>query len=201
MAATKTTAEVDACAELAQNAVREGTVIDLSTCFDAVLHIMLALTTATAHTGTRVVVQTSGNSAGDEDWTDLWDAAYLIGTANLELITNNPAAAAETVFTVASTTGYVADGALDIFIEDAGTFANSEWMKMVSAVTDTSVTVQDGSAREHAVSSILYNVAKTIEVPLPFGAYRARVLYDNTYDADGSTIACKSRVVNVTAIS
>ena len=147
MAATKTTAEVDACAELAQNAVREGTVIDLSTCFDAVLHIMLALTTATAHTGTRVVVQTSGNSAGDEDWTDLWDAAYLIGTANLEVITNNPAAAAETVFTVASTTGYVADGALDIFLEDVSVFANSEWMKMVSAVTDTSITVQDGSAR------------------------------------------------------
>ena len=200
-APSKTTTAVDACAEVAQNAVREGALIDMSTIFEAALHIDLALCTETAHTGSRVIVQTSGNSEGDEDWTDLWDVVYLIGTAVAEAITNNPAAAGTTVFTIADEVGYVANGVLDVFLEDT-VFANSEWMKLVSAVVDTSLTVLDGSKREHAqTSSIFYNKAKRIIVPLGNDVYRARVIYDNTYDPDGSTIACQSRVVKVTGVA
>ena len=200
-APSKTITAVDACAEVAQNAVREGALVDLSTIFEAALHIDLALCTETAHTGSRVIVQVSGNDEGDEDWTDLWDVVYLIGTAVAEAITNNPAAAGETVFTVADEVGFVADGVLDVFLEDT-VFANSEWMKLVSAVVDTSLTVLDGSKREHAqTSSIFYNKAKRIIVPLGNDVYRARVIYDNTYDPDGSTIACQSRVVKVTGVA
>ena len=200
-APTKTTAEVDECAEVAQNAVREGADIDMTTAFGGELHISLALTTTTAHTGSRIIVQTSGNTTGNEDWEDLWDASYLIGTANTEVITNNPAAIGTTVFTVADEVGFVADGVLDVFLEDVDTFANSEWMKLVSAVVDTSVTVQDASTRAHAQNSLFSNVARRIIVPIDMTTVRARILYDNTYDPDGSTIACKSRIVRVTAIA
>jgi len=200
-APSKTTTAVDACAEVAQNAVREGALVDMSTIFEAALHIDLALCTETAHTGSRVIVQTSGNDEGDEDWTDLWDVVYLIGTAVAEAITNNPAAAGTTVFTIADEVGYVADGVLDVFLEDVATFANSEWLKLVSAEVDTSLTVQDASTREHAQNSIFSNVAKRIVVPLGNDVYRARIIYDNTYDPDGSTIACQSRVVKVTGVA
>ena len=200
-APTKTTAEVDECAEVAQNAVREGADIDMTTAFGGELHISLALTTETAHTGSRVIVQTSGNSEGNEDWEDLWDAVYLIGTAALENTDDDPAAIGTTVFAVTSTTGFVADGVLDIFLEDVDTFANSEWMKLVSHEGTPSITVQDASTRAHAVDSIFYNKARRIIVPIDMNTVRARILYDNTYDPDGSTIACKSRVVKVTAIA
>lgn len=183
---------VDACAEVAQNAVREGAVMDLSEVYDAHVGIQLALTSETAHTGTILKVQISFAETGDEDWIDYHTFLALSGTAESEVITNNPAAAGTTTFTVASTTGFTADGILPVFLKDVSTFANSEWLMLVSAVSNTSVTVLDGSTREHAQNSVFYNVASTHRIFLPLSALRARVLYDNTYDSDGSTIASRS---------
>lgn len=198
MAPTKTDAILDACQEIAQNTLVEGATVDISDAYLAELAIQLALTTETAHTGTKVIVQVSTETSGDEDWVDWAQFVALVGTANSEVITNNPAAVATTALTVASTTGYVTTGWR--FLEDVSTFANSEWLFQKTYVTNTSVTVVDGTTREHAQNSILYNVAEARVIRLPEGCVRARILYDNTYDADGSTIAVRSRSVEVTGV-
>ena len=198
MALTKAGVALDACQEIAQNALTEGGTGDVSGAYEATLLLQLALTTETAHTGTKVVVQVSGETSGDEDWVKFTEFVALVGTAAKENITNAPAAIGTTVFTVASTTGFITTGLR--FIEDVTIFANSEWLYEKTYTTDTSVTMLDGSTRAHAVSSILYTGAESRTILIPASAQRVRVLYDNTYDADGSTVAVRSRLAEVTAI-
>ena len=69
-----------------------------------------------------------------------------------------------------------------------------------SYLANTNIDIMDGTARAHAVNSILYNVAATYVVQLPMAAQRVRIIYNNCYDADGSTVAIKSGIVEVTAI-
>jgi len=189
----------DATAEVAQNAFREGAVVDLTDAYRAVVSVHWALTSATAHTGTRLLFQGRHAASGDEGWTTLFEPVVGVGTANLEPITNAPAAAGTTVFTVASTAGYTADGILRVFLEDVTTFANSEWMMAVAHDTDASVTMLDGSLREHAASSILYNVAGVVTF-VPVGWSYLRVIVDNTYDSDGSTVATRTLVTKTVRI-
>ena len=193
----KSVSAVDEWAEIAQNAVREGAEINISTCYEAALHIDMALSTTTAHTGTKIEVQVSSNTSGDEDWTTLLSFIGPTGTANSEAITNNPLAAASTTATCADTTGFVADEIRWIFIEDA-TVANSELCLLVSAVTNTSVTWQDGTTNAHVQNTLMYNIANTYAISLPMWISRARVIYDNTYDSDGSTVHTKCRLSKVT---
>lgn len=200
MALTIGNSTADACAEIAQNAVREGATTTINDSYKTNLFIQYAQTDATAHAGTRIIVQVSSNTTGDEDWVTHTEFGSKTGTGNLEVITNNPATAGTTVFTVADTAGYVADGVLEVFLEDVTTFANSEWLSLVSAVTNTSATMLDGSTREHAQNSILNNIAKTYKVELEVGYSRVRVIYDNTYDSDGATVATRCRIAQTTAL-
>ena len=199
MAKTLSTVAVDACQEIAQNTILEGTTKDVSSYYDCIMQIWWALSNATAHTGTKVKVQYSTATSGDEKWADLAELVFGIGTTNLEVITNNPAPIGTTVFTVADTTDYTVLGSWR-FLEDVSTFANSEWLFQRGVSANTSITALDGSTREHALNSILNSIAGCV-VPLmiPAVAQRIRVLYDNTYDADGATVAIMSELVGMTA--
>jgi hypothetical protein len=203
MALTKAVEAVDAWQEIAQDTVTEGTIVDLTSNYDSILHIDLAITTETAHTGTEILVQVSSAAADDEFWSTLKSFVSLIGTANSESITNDPLNAGEgdapDPITVASTTGYATNGTW-LFLEDA-TIANSELVYQVDFVTDTSITVLNGVKRTHQNTADLYNLAIPHRpIQLPMSANRVRVVYNNTFDPDGSTVAIRSRLAKVTAI-
>ena len=195
-APTKTVAAVDEWANVAQNAVREGAVVDVSGLDGAILHIDIALTAAVAHTGSAIIVQISSNTSGDEDWTELTRFIGPTGTPNTENITNNPLTATSTTATVANTTGYVADETRFIYIKD-GTIANSELVLLISAVTDTSVTWMDGTTNEHAQTTPFWNIAKTYPITIPWETNRVRVIIDNTFDPDGAAVDTKTRISKV----
>ena len=199
-ALTKSVAAVDEWAEIAQDAVREGATTDVSGCYAATLHISYALTSATAHTGTKIEIQLSSNTSGDENWTTLTSFVTKTGTPDPEAQTENPLAVGQTVINCASTVGlYDDDGTRWIFIED-GTVANSEMMYLVSHVGNTSVTVQDGTTNEHAQSVNMFDIADVVAVELPITANRVRVIYDNTYDSDGATCHTLCRISKVTGL-
>lgn len=199
MALTISEETVDAWAEVAQDAFREGATKDISPNYGTILHIDVALGTETAHTGTEVLVQVSSSTADDEFWTTLKSFVVLVGTAALEAITNNPLAVGGTSITVASTTGFATNGTL-LFLEDA-TFANSELVYQSDFVTNTSITILDGVKREHANTAVLFNLAETFAIELPLSTLRCRVVYNNAYDPDGSTVATRTRLVKTTALS
>ncbi len=199
MALTKSVAAVDEWAEVAQNAVREGAINDVSDMYSAMVHIDVALSSVTAHTGTKIIVQVSSAESGDEDWTTLTDFIGPDGTANSE----NPSgseAIGQTVIEVASTTGFEADETRWIFIEDVGTVANSEMLLLVSHVSNTSITVLDGLTVAKDSSDVIFNIAENYVIEIPMSANRVRVIIDNTFDSNGATVHTKTRISKVTAI-
>jgi len=206
MALTIAGEALDAWALIAQNATREGAAVDLSGSYASELHIDIALGTTTAHTGTRILVQTSSAAADDEFWTNLCDFIAVVGTANTEVVLDDPLAAAAAQIHVADLTGFTVatGGVLLAFLLD-NTVANSELIRIVSTSVEADndhINLLDGVKREHAVTtSVLSNIAASYVIPIPLGCLRARVIYDNLYDADGSTVYTRTRAVTTTAIS
>jgi len=199
MALTKATTALDATQEIAQGAVIEGATTSVADAYDAVLQIWWALTTGTAHTGTKVIVSHSTDITGDEDWAELCSIIFGVGTTNLENVTTN-VTAGDTKLVCASTSGYTAG--TRIFVEDANVFANSEWVFLTGITSNSSVTTMDGMTRSHTNTPVMNSVAGTVTpIAIPMATQRIRVIYDNSYDSDGSTVAIKSELVEVTAIS
>ncbi len=193
MAISKTQGAFSAWAAVAMGAVGEGAEIDVSLHRSTRVHLQGFLDTgaATAHTGTQFIIQGSSALTGDENWADLIWWTELIGTCNPEPSTANPAAIGTTVFTVASTTGYVvADVAMPwIALQDL-TLANSELLLLKSIVTNTSLTMLDGSTRQHANTAIFGNIAfSKMSAPLDTrDLTRLRVIANNDWDSNGAVI-------------
>ena len=185
--------DVQAWTAVAQNTVVKSAEFNLVERMTAILQIQAALDTATAHTGTRFVVQVAGSETGNEDWVNLTEYVALIGTANSEAVTNNPLAVGGTTITCASTTGYTTL-AQRVFIEDA-TLANSEIVIQKAVTADTSIGLLDGVTRAHANTAVLYNVCSLQNISIPLETLRLRVMVDNTYDADGSTLSYKVTLI------
>jgi hypothetical protein len=196
---TITPAAVDEWAEVAQNAIREGTEVDISQAYGVILFIDMALSSTTAQTnGAAIKVQTSSATSGDEDWSDAVVFAGPTGTANDEAVSGTENAGA-TVIECASTTGtYDDDETRFIFFENS-TAANSEMGLLVSHVANTSVTLQDGITNAQT-GSTMWDIAKRYTVAVQFPALRVRVIYDNTRDAAGATVFTYCRLVKVTGL-
>jgi hypothetical protein len=177
---------------IAQNTIVASVVMDMSEKSKYTMNIHAALDTTDAHTGTRFIVQTSSVKSGDEDWYPHADFVALIGTAATDLIEDNPLAAGSTAIAL---TGHAltVEGKL-LFIEDA-TLVNSE-IVLEASQTVNEVVVLDGTANAHVVSTAIFNVAMSQKVDLPSNAMRARLVVDNTYDDNGSTLNC---MVNISA--
>lgn len=197
MAVTKTVEAVDACQEIAQNTIVEGTTISTATDLGGIVTIWWALTNETAHTGTLVQLHISQAASGDDDWTPYAQSIVGVGTGNTETITNNPLSAGGTSITCSSTTGYSLG--TWVFLEDA-TFANSEWIFVAGLTTNTSITALDGVTRTHANTAVLNSVAGSVNFYVPVEANRFRIVYLNTYDSDGATVAIKCSYSALTAL-
>lgn len=161
--------------------------------YKSILHLQAALDTTTAHTGTRFVVQTSASDSGDEDWQDWTEFVALIGTATADAIEDNPLAVGSTDIKLTGHT-YTTEGAW-LLIEDA-TLVNSELL-MVASQTANEVVAIDGTSNAHVLNTAMFDVAMVQSIALPTTASRIRLLIDNTYDDNGSTLNYKARVNTV----
>jgi len=189
----KDTATIHDWTAVAQNTISKTTEHDLSGCHAAILHIQAALDTTTAHTGTRFITQISASDSGDEDWQDLNEFVALVGTAKTDLIENNPLAAGSTTITLTSHS--LTTLGKWLLIED-GTLANSE-LVFESAQATNNITILDGTTNEHAANTAIFDIAMVQNISIPKSANRVRLIVDNTYDADGSTLNYKTRISKV----
>ncbi len=199
MALTKSRAQVDEWAEVAQNAVREGAEVSSTDSYSAMLHIEMGISSITAHTGTKIAVMVSASTGGDEDWTTLTEFIGPTGTAALTLF-DAAEAGGQTVLSVAGTTGFEADETRWVFLEDTTEIAKSELALLVSAVTSDTITVLDGITNAKTTDSEAYSIADNYAIELPMSAYRARVVYDNTFDSNGATVHTRTSISKVTSI-
>lgn len=180
-----------------QNEIKESGIITISGNYNTVLHIQMGLDTTTAHVGTRFIIQISQQASGDEDWQNLVEFVSLVGTAATDLIENDPLNAAETSLTL--TSHALTEEGIWILIEDA-TLANSELI-FVASQTTNAVVALDGVKNSHVVSTPIYNIADTKAITIAMGVgMRARLIVDNTYDDNGSTLNYKVNAVKTTAV-
>ena len=202
MAKSTTPKSITDWTAVAQNTVGESDTEDVNANYGSLLFIQAFLDSTTAHAGTEFIVQVSNNTSGDEDWYDLCRFTGLVGTANSEAITNNPLSAGATTITVADTGGRyeTAPMAHWIAIED-GTLANSELVLQKGYTTDTNITIVDGTTNEHAQTTVMYDIADVWTIFIPPEVYRIRVVVNNTYDVDGSTLNYKVGISELTSIS
>ena len=210
MALTKSVAAVDEWAEIAQNAIREGAVVDVSGVYSAMLHIFCCLSAAVAHTGTEIIVQVSSNTSGDEDWTNLMRFIGPVGTAH-KVDLGGDEAAAQTVLTVTDpvTNNLDWEGKW-LFLEHTGTVADCEIVYQIANSGDAgdTITILDGLENaQTAAASDFYDIDHATNsavgmyvIELPMSANRVRVIYNNTFDPDGATVHTNTRISKVTAI-
>jgi hypothetical protein len=136
----------------------KGTAQDVSTKLAVTIYMFHASVEATANTNPgSFLVQESASSSGNEDWATI--ATYTAGstTASTEAMTATEPVG-ETVLAVASTTGFVAGD--NLYIQDTGTLADSEWGKCQEIVTNTSINLIDGLTNEKDSSDVIWNDAE-----------------------------------------
>lgn len=207
MALTKSTEEVDAWAEIAQAGVRDGANVDLPDPYPAVLFIECALSSTTAHTGTKIVVQIGTDTGNANDnWTTLVEFVGVVGTAiSTVLAATEPIG--ETVLAITNPVTNNQDNDKKFkFIENI-VAADSEIVYAVANSGDAgdTVTILNGLSHEQDVStSIMYDIddanAEVISphaISIPPSADRVRVIYNNNFDPDGSTVFTRARITKV----
>jgi hypothetical protein len=209
MALTKSVAEVDAWAEVTQPSVREGATVDISGCYEAMLHIDVCLSEAVAETaGATIYVEVSSNTTGDTDWTVLTSFGGPTGTA-FKVDLGGTEAAGQTVLTVTDpTTNNLDHPGKFLFIEHT-TPANSEIVFQVSNEGDAgdTITVLDGLTNEQTaaasdiweIDSATASVVAQYNVTLPASANRVRVVYNNV-TSTAADIFTRCRISKVTAV-
>ncbi len=187
-ALTVTSSVIDDWAAVAEGAVDQSTVIDISSNYATVVHIQAFLDAAVAHEGTEFKIQVSGNSSGNEDWTDYAVFSELVGTPDAQTL-NGDLAGGETAILLADTGGgYEAVQLGDwIAIEDSASAAANELVWRVGFTTDTSITALDATTNAHLSASNCYDIAMTRTLTIGMGhGSRARVICNNGYDNDGT---------------
>lgn len=182
---------------VAQNVLVESTNDDFSANLASVLMIQAALDTTTAHTGTKFKIQIAGKATDDEDWHDYEEIVGLIGTAATDLIEDNPLSAGATTITL--TAHALTEEGVWLFIEDS-TLIDSELVYLKSQSANQLVLV-DATKNAHVQNTAIFNVVMTEVRYLPVGIGRIRVLVDNTFDPDGSSLNFKITVNEVTDFS
>lgn len=181
---------------VAEGATGESATIDISGNYMTAVHIQAFTDMNDAHGGTEFVIQVSGMSSGDEDWSDYFKFGALNGDGDSEPIDDDPLVATSTTITVSDTGGGYETAPMGkwIAIEDS-TLVNSELVWITGYTTDTNFTIQDGTTNEHVKSTLVWDIAISRTYYIPFGVgYRARVIVNNGYDLDGTASSLNFKV-------
>lgn len=140
--------------------------------------------------GAQFRIEASSKSSGDGHWYPLFIYTTDIAAAESEAVSGTVNAGTN-VITVASTTNLTAG---DIIYIDNGTIANSEWGRIKSISTNTSVTIEDNLVNAQT-GATLYDQAQIFRVvDINCRAIgRLRLVVDNT--GTGQAVAVEAHVV------
>ena len=198
--------EIDPWTLISQGVLLEGNNHSLPSNHQSTLHIDIAITSTTAHTGTEIIVQTSTDiDAADANWSTLRRFIGPTGTA----VTDGVAGVEEV-----GSTAIVMDtdvGTSDLnndkkfkFMANGETVDNSEIIYQTSS-SGTTITILDGATNEQDDGSAIYDIDNATDevvgqytTAVPKSARLVRVIYNNNYHADGSEVHARARISQVT---
>lgn len=155
-----------------------GSALDVSTKLGMTLALFHASVEATANANPgKFLVQVSGAASGNEDWVTIHEFVATVSTADTEAMTATEPIG-ETVLAVAATAGFVANDIL--YIQDAGTPADSEWGRCQEIVGNTSIDLVDGLTNQKDSSDVIWNDADLFICQLDLTSVaRGRVVFQH----------------------
>ena len=170
-----------------------GSALDVSTKLGLTLLLFHASVEAAANTNPgKFLVQISGAASGNEDWQTITEFDATISTADTEAMTATEPIG-ETALAVAATAGFVANDIL--YIQDAGTVADSEWARCREIVTDTTIDLVDGLTNAKDSSDVIWNDADIFSCSLDLTSVgRVRVVFQHE-GAAGANCHIKAQAV------
>lgn len=144
-----------------------GSAIDCRTKRAAVLFLYHGYVEATADTNPgKFLVQVrpdAGDGTATEHWITVCSLAAKGTTPDTEAMTATEPVG-ETVLAVASTTGFAVED--ELYIQDTGTLADSEWATCRKFVSNTSIDLIDGLTTQKDSADVIWNDASRFVVPL-----------------------------------
>lgn len=160
---------------------------DMSTKLGGNLQIRFGRTSAAAAgAGVNIRCESSSETSGNNSWFPFAIIPTAFAACESEALTGT-VSSGQKVLTLASTTNLTA-GDL-IFIKNS-TFANSEWARIKSIVSNTSVTIEDNLVNAQT-SSTIYDSAEIFPIiNIPESAMRIRVVFDGSLFTQTFAVHC-----------
>lgn len=144
-----------------------GNAIDCRTKYQATVFLYHGYVEATADTNPGKFLVQVRPDAGDgtvlEHWITVAECVAAGTTPDTEAMTATEPIA-ETVLACASTAGFAVED--ELYIQDTGTLADSEWNKLRTLATNTSITLVDGLTTQKDNADVIWNDARKWVVPL-----------------------------------
>lgn len=176
----------------------EGTAVSVASALQCLINIWHAIVEATANTNPGTFrVFGSFDSSGDAAWFHILDIDAGVLTGVTEALTATEPIG-ETALAVVDEADFVAKDL--IYVEDAGTLADSEWHTVDTVVVNTSVNIMLGLAVAKDSSDVLWTNAEHFQVSLDCaGLSRIRVDFSHS-GATGANVHIKAEVLIATDI-
>lgn len=162
---------------VAASTVVVGTAADVSTKLGGIILARFGRRSATAAgAGANIRLEASSATSGDNTWFPFAVFTSAFAAVESEAVSGTVSSGTN-VITVASTTNLSAG--VVIFI-DNGTIGNSEWGRIKSIVTNTSVTIEDNLVNAQTGATIYAGAEIYSPVSIPEGAVRVRAVADGS---------------------
>ena len=191
---TKTGSQVDEWAVITAATMRKGVEVAIPDDMQVALEVAVCKVEAVAHDGEGIVIiEVSGNTTGNEDWTEMVTFKINAETAATTTL-DVEAAAAATVVPLTATANFTTKG--DKYFIKNGTIANSEIVRNNGYSDGVSITILDGLTNTQQNGVSIYTTVEQFAITLPDMCRRTRVLINNK-DAD-CDIVSRTRLSKVT---
>jgi hypothetical protein len=189
---------VDNWTQIATNTTVMGAVANVSTNYQTLVTVDVALVSTTATTnGCNIIVLGSNSYTDDNNWYPIANFNALAGVTAVKQLSNLSANAGNTTIVMSNTTGLKVKGA-PFFINDS-TQANSEIRYIQNQVENASLTVT-ALTYTHANATEIWNSSFSQPIAIPDSTYRIKVFYNNAADTAGSAVVVRSSTSQLTGI-
>ena len=186
---TKNGSQVEEWAQIAAAATRIGADIATPDDVGVLLEITVCHDSANPHAnGALVTVEVSGNTSGDEDWSELIPGGYRSSGGTAEKDDVDIESSGMTLY-IASTSGFTTK--MDRYFVKNNTIANSEIVRNNGYAIDDYIQLVDSLTNTQQTSADIFSIVDQWIVRVPKEFRRARVLVWND-DAD-CTICSRTR--------
>lgn len=193
---TKDGSQIDEWAVITAATIREGSATSIADDMRISVEVTICKVEAVAHDGeAEITLEVSGNTTGDEDWTELLFVKTTAETASTTTLDVEAAAAATTI-PLTATANFITKG--DRYFIKNGTIANSEIVRNNGYSDGVSITILDGLTNTQQNGVSIYTSVEQWAISIPAEYRRFRVLINNA-DAD-CDIVSRTRVAKVTEL-